>query len=157
MTQEMIEHRWKKEGATGVEPATAGSAIPCSATELHAHSLQYYETSLVFIDSVHVCRQNKMPPPGIEPGTLRLWDLRATNCATEACTIETNVCTFSGFNDNTKLLHRWDSQQESPDSSSNVLSIRLWTLVCIESIKWSRLGGSNSRPSAYKADALPLS
>ena len=26
----------QKEGATGVEPATAGSAIPCSATELHA-------------------------------------------------------------------------------------------------------------------------
>ena len=26
----------RSKGATGVEPATAGSAIPCSTTELHA-------------------------------------------------------------------------------------------------------------------------
>ena len=27
----------KKKGATGIEPATMGSAIPCSTTELYTH------------------------------------------------------------------------------------------------------------------------
>ena len=39
---------------------------------------------------LNTLNKTKMPPPGIEPGTLRLWDLRATNCATEAI----NNCMF---------------------------------------------------------------
>ena len=37
------------EGATGIEPATIGSAIPCSTTELHTHHIYSHSTERVHI------------------------------------------------------------------------------------------------------------
>ena len=39
----------QKEGATGVEPVTAGSAIPCSATELYSHTMKIAYRAYIYI------------------------------------------------------------------------------------------------------------
>ena len=63
---------FQNEGATGVEPATAGSAIPCSATELHAHVASHSSVPrLQRMTYVYVYRQNK-PTGRIELPTSRL-------------------------------------------------------------------------------------
>ena len=47
----------ENKGATGVEPVTAGSAIPCSATELHARVVKKHivlEPNIFILHQYHV-------------------------------------------------------------------------------------------------------
>ena len=84
---------FEKAPSVGIEP-TANSLKGCRSTvwatkAVHQSSFDFCKRlikamKMSNIQSVSFTNSSKMPPPGIEPGTLRLWDLRATNCATEA-------------------------------------------------------------------------
>ncbi len=57
----------KKKGVTGIEPATIGSAIPCSTTELHTLYIYYIKKKIYIYTTV----------TGFEPATARFEVWRA--------------------------------------------------------------------------------
>ncbi len=65
----------KKKGTTGIEPVTAGSAIPCSTTELRTLFFLFLKKKKIY---------NTPTVTGLEPATAGFEVQRAIHCATRS-------------------------------------------------------------------------
>ena len=82
---------------------------------------------------------------GLEPPTSRLSGVRSNQLSYRPLCINKKMERKTGFKPATPTLARWCSTTEL---LPHVISIKL-------SFEWWRMTGSNRRPSACKADALP--